>query len=60
MAADIVIFDPERIEDLATYANPHQYPKGIPYVLVNGLLVVEDGEHIGTVAGKVLRSSAAL
>lgn len=55
MWADIVIFDPEAVEDQATYANPHQYPKGIPYVLVNGQVVVEKGEHTGALPGEVLR-----
>ncbi len=53
--ADVVLFDPERIEDLATYENPHQYPKGIEYVLVNGKPVVRKGEHLGTGPGKTLR-----
>jgi len=53
--ADIVIFDPEIIEDQATYKNPHQYPKGIEYVLVNGAIVVEKGDHTGALPGRVLR-----
>lgn len=53
--ADIVVFDPEIIEDQATYDNPHQYPKGIEYVLVNGTIVVEKGDHTGALPGKVLR-----
>jgi len=52
--ADIVIFDYEKIEDTATYENPHQYPKGIPYVLVNGQLVVDRGEHTGATPGRVV------
>jgi N-acyl-D-amino-acid deacylase len=55
MWADIVIFDPETIEDQATYDDPHQYPKGIEYVLVNGTIVVEKGNHTGALPGKVLR-----
>ena len=55
MWADIVIFDPQTIEDQATYVNPHQYPKGIPYVLVNGQIVIENGEHTGILPGKILR-----
>lgn len=55
--ADIVIFDPETVIDQATFANPHQYPLGIDYVLVNGKVVVEKGEHTGVRAGKVLRFS---
>jgi N-acyl-D-amino-acid deacylase len=52
--ADIVIFDYEHIEDTATYDAPHQYPKGIPYVLVNGQLVVDKGEHTGARPGRVM------
>lgn len=52
--ADLVIFDYERIEDTATYEAPHQYPKGIPYVLVNGHLVVDNGEHTGARPGRVI------
>src|SRR5262249_13318802 len=43
MAADIVIFDPQRVEDRATYAKPHQYSAGFDYVLVNGSLAVNEG-----------------
>lgn len=53
--ADIVIFDPLTIEDQATYANPHQYPKGINQVLVNGEMVIEEGEHTGAYPGRILR-----
>ena len=53
--ADIVLFDPERIIDTATYANPHQYPKGIEYVIVNGEIVIEKGNHTEKLPGKVLR-----
>ncbi len=55
MCADIVIFNPQQIEDQATYKNPHRYPKGIPYVIVNGEIVVENGEHTGVLPGKVIR-----
>ncbi len=53
--ADIVVFDPDRIRDKATWADPHQYPEGIPHVLVNGKVVIKDGEHTGITAGAVLR-----
>jgi N-acyl-D-amino-acid deacylase len=53
--ADIVIFNLEKIEDRATYANPHQYPSGIEYVMVNGQIVIEKGKHTGALPGKVLR-----
>lgn len=55
MWADIVIFNPDMIEDKATYSNPHQYPIGISYVIVNGEIVVEEGRHIEALPGKVLR-----
>jgi N-acyl-D-amino-acid deacylase len=54
--ADVVVFDPEKIEDTATYDAPHHYPKGIPYVLVNGVIVVDQGQHTGAKAGKPLRN----
>jgi len=52
--ADIVVFDPKRVVDKATYQKPHQYPDGIEYVLVNGKIVVEHGEHTGALPGHVL------
>ncbi|MFZ5918033.1 MAG: N-acyl-D-amino-acid deacylase family protein [Chloroflexota bacterium] len=52
--ADIVIFDPDRVIDRATFAEPHQYPEGIAWVLVNGQLVVERETHTGQLPGKVL------
>jgi N-acyl-D-amino-acid deacylase len=55
MWADISIFDPETVIDKATYENPLQYPEGIKYVLVNGKIVIDDGEHTGQLPGKVLR-----
>jgi N-acyl-D-amino-acid deacylase len=53
--ADIAIFNPDTIKDTGSYANPHQYPIGIEYVLVNGEIVVQKGEHTGKLPGKVLR-----
>jgi len=53
--ADITIFDPTTISDMGTYADPHQYPKGIPYVIVNGEVVIENSEHTGALPGVVLR-----
>jgi len=52
--ADIVMFDYDRIADTATFSAPHQYPKGIPYVIVNGQLVVDKGEHTGRRPGRVM------
>lgn len=55
MYADITIFDPERIRDLATYMEPRQYPEGIEYVFVNGQPVVWQGGHTSRTPGVVLR-----
>lgn len=55
-AADIVIFNYDKIEDKATFIDSHQYPDGIPYVIVNGKIVINNGEHTGEMSGKVLRS----
>jgi N-acyl-D-amino-acid deacylase len=55
--ADIVVFDPDRVQDVATYKDPHHYATGIPYVLVNGVVVINNGEHTGAKAGQALRHS---
>jgi N-acyl-D-amino-acid deacylase len=52
--ADIVVFDENRIADSATFESPHQYAAGIRQVLVNGQLVVSNGEHTGRLPGMVL------
>jgi N-acyl-D-amino-acid deacylase len=51
---DIVIFDHNKIEDLSSFEKPATYPKGINYVIVNGSVVIEDGNHTGNLAGDVL------
>ncbi len=53
--ADIVIFDPARIQDKATFENPHQYAEGVAHVFVNGIQVLEDGEATGQFGGRVVR-----
>jgi len=53
--ADLVLFDPETVLDRGTYADPHQPPEGIDRVWVNGRLVVQAGQHLGTRPGRVLR-----
>ena len=53
--ADIVVFDPNRINDKATFATPKQYPEGINYVLVNGHVVIDRGNHTGERPGMALR-----
>jgi len=55
MAADLVVFDPARVQDQATYAKPHQYSQGFDYVLVNGKVVVDEGKLTNTRAGQTLR-----
>ena len=52
--ADIVVFDMDTIMDKSTFSNPHQYPKGVHAVMVNGVLTAKDGKHLGQKAGKVL------
>jgi N-acyl-D-amino-acid deacylase len=54
--ADIVLFDYEKIQDKATFLDPHQFPVGIPYVLVNGIVVIDNSISTGSFAGRVLRS----
>ena len=54
-SADLVIFDEKSVKDSATYEDPHQYPVGIEYVLVNGQIVIDTGEHSGNLPGRILR-----
>lgn len=56
MAADLVCFDPETVRDTATYEDPRRLPEGIPYVIVNGRPVVDDGRHTGDLPGRALRA----
>jgi N-acyl-D-amino-acid deacylase len=53
--ADLVVFDPATVADRATFTDPHQYPVGIEVVLVNGEVVIRDGEHTGALPGRALR-----
>lgn len=55
MWADVVVFDPATIRDLATYQNPNQLSQGMEYVVVNGVPVIADGKMTGALPGKVLR-----
>ena len=55
MFADIVVFDPSRIIDRATFEMPNRYPVGIEYVLVNGKVSVDKGQRTAALAGRVLR-----
>lgn len=53
--ADVTLFDPETVIDKATFEQPHQYPEGIPYVIVNGVVALDNGQHTNSRSGKVLR-----
>jgi N-acyl-D-amino-acid deacylase len=53
--ADIVIFDPKKIQDHATFEKPHQFSTGVMYVIVNGTIVLDKGEHTGALPGRVVR-----
>jgi len=53
-AADVVAFDAERLQERATFADPHQFPEGVEWVLVNGEVVIQHGEHTGARPGMVL------
>lgn len=55
MCADITIFDPDKIIDKATYKDPIQFPEGVEYVIVNGVVTVYRGEHTSARGGRVLR-----
>ncbi|OON69651.1 N-acyl-D-amino-acid deacylase family protein [Hymenobacter sp. CRA2] len=54
MVADIVVFDPDKVQDRSTYERPHQYSAGMRYVLVNGRMTLSEGRHLGRRAGQVL------
>jgi len=53
--ADITIFDPQKVIDRATFEAPNQYPEGIPYVIINGQISVDNGRHTSSLSGRVLR-----
>ena len=57
-SADLVVFDPATVEDRATYEEPRQYPSGIEYVIVNGLVAAEGGRQTAARAGRALRRDA--
>jgi N-acyl-D-aspartate/D-glutamate deacylase len=57
--ADVTVFDPETIIDRATYEDPHRYPLGISTVVVNGVVVVDGGQHTGALPERVLRRGPA-
>lgn len=53
--ADVVVFDPAKVADNATFENPHQYSAGMVHVFVNGKRVLKDGQHTGATPGQVVR-----
>ena len=55
LKADLVLFDPATVRATATYDQPRQFPVGIPYVIVNGQVVVDGGRHTGALPGRALR-----
>jgi len=57
MWADVVVFDPATIRDLATFDNPNQLSQGMEYVLVNGVAVIDQGQMTGAKPGRVLRGA---
>jgi len=56
--ADVVVFDPNTIQDHATYKDPHQLATGVSYVVVNGKMAIKDGEPTGAASGRVVRGRA--
>lgn len=55
--ADILIFDPAKVKDNATYENPHQYAEGMQHVWVNGVQVLKEGEHTGAKPGRFVKGA---
>ena len=55
MAADLVLFDPAKVQDKATFADPHHYSEGFDVVIVNGKIAVENGKLTDARSGKVVR-----
>lgn len=58
-AADVVLFDATRVRDLATYEKPAAYPEGVPYVIVNGAVVIDNGRHTGARPGRAVLGPGA-
>ena len=54
--ADIVVFDPLEIQDVSTFEHPHHYAKGIDYLIINGVLAIDEGIFTGEMAGKFIKN----
>ncbi len=54
MVADITIFDPETVSDMATFENPHQFPNGIETVILSGNIIIHQGTHTDSMSGQVI------
>ena len=54
-AADVTVFEPATVKDESTYPDPHRYPTGIPYVIVNGAVVVDEARMSGERTGRIIR-----
>ena len=59
MFADVVVFDSETVADTATFEDPHRYAVGVMHVLVNGAVVLRNGEPTGALPGRALRGPGA-
>lgn len=57
MELDVVVLDPEKFRDKATYEKPHQYPEGVIHLFVNGVPVIEETKATGKLPGMALRKS---
>jgi N-acyl-D-aspartate/D-glutamate deacylase len=58
MKADVVVFDPRKVQDRSTYEDPHHFSEGVAHVIVNGKPVLRDGQMTGALPGRLLRSGA--
>ncbi len=54
-AADILVFNPEKIRDKGTWQEPHQYSEGVEHLLINGKFAIDNGKYTGTLPGKPIR-----
>ena len=55
MVADITVFDPETVSDMATFESPHQYPTGIEYVMIAGEIIIDHGRHSNKMEGNIIQ-----